>query len=201
MYYFYPQHLTSGFSKAIGMMVLILFASSNLVAQITVNQATTTAQVRALVEDVLLGSCVTVSNVNYIGPASAAGTFNKNGSTFPMQSGILLTTGSANTAIGPDNDNDAGVDQGRVGDANLTTLAGTTTYDGVILEFDFVPEDDTLKFDYIFASEEYPEWVGSQYNDVFGFFISGPGITGPFINGARNIALIPNTTTPVTSIM
>ena len=166
-------------------------------AQIQVTQSATTAEVRSLVENVLLGSCVTVSNVNYIGPANAAGTFNAANTSFTMQNGILLTTGRAGLAVGPDNDNDAGLDQARVGDANLTTLAGVTTYDAVVLEFDFVPQDDTLRFNYVFGSEEYPEWVNSQYNDVFGFFISGPGINGPYVGNAANIALIPNTNIPV----
>lgn len=166
-------------------------------AQIQVTQSATTAEVRSLVENVLLGSCVTVSNVNYIGPANAAGTFNAANTSFNMQNGILLTTGRAGLAVGPDNDNDAGLDQARVGDANLTTLAGVTTYDAVVLEFDFVPQDDTLRFNYVFGSEEYPEWVNSQYNDVFGFFISGPGIGGPYVGNAANIALIPNTNIPV----
>ena len=179
-------------------LMLIAAIPSSVFAQISVNQASTTQQVENLVEDVLLGSCVTVSNVNYIGPASASGTFNSNGTAFPMGDGILLTTGRANIAIGPDNDNDAGVDQGNSGDADLTDLVtGAVTYDAVILEFDFVPQDDTLRFDYIFASEEYPEWVNSGYNDVFGFFISGPGFSGPYAGGAENIALIPGTTTPV----
>ncbi|MFM1874574.1 MAG: hypothetical protein RL266_311, partial [Bacteroidota bacterium] len=182
-----------------GLFTLIFIVISQLATaqQIIVNQATTTNQVEQLVEDVLLGACVTVSNVNYVGPASAAGTFNAAGSSFTMQNGILLTTGSANTAIGPDNDNDAGVNQNRPGDADLTVLATETTYDAVILEFDFVPQDDTLTFRYVFGSEEYPEWVNSEYNDVFGFFISGPGISGPYIGGAANIALIPGTSTPV----
>ncbi|MCB9187192.1 MAG: choice-of-anchor L domain-containing protein [Flavobacteriales bacterium] len=181
------------------LLALILVLIAGLVnAQISVNQASTTAEVEQLVEDVLLGSCVTVSNVNYIGPASASGTFNASGTTFTMQNGILLTTGRANIAVGPDNDNDATVElSGVAGDANLTSLAGHTTYDAVILEFDFVPQDDTLTFRYVFGSEEYPEWVNSQYNDVFGFFISGPGINGPYLNNAANIALIPGTTTPV----
>ncbi len=166
-------------------------------AQIAVDQASTSAEVEALVENVLLGSCVTVSNVSYTGPASASGTFDASGTSFTMQNGILLTTGSANVAIGPDNDNDAGVNQGTVGDADLTALASESTFDGVILEFDFVPQDDSLSFRYVFASEEYPEWVNSEFNDVFGFFISGPGISGPYTGGAANIALIPGTTTPV----
>lgn len=181
----------------------IAFCSPKAVSQITVNQATSTSQVEALVEDVLLGSCVTASNISYTGPASASGTFSASGTTFTMQNGILLTTGGANVAIGPNDEPDAQVNQGAGGDADLTSLAGETTYDAVVLEFDFVPQDDTLTFRYVFASEEYPEWVGSEYNDVFGFFVSGPGITGPysspggFPNGAANIALIPGTTTPV----
>ena len=77
----------------------------------------------------------------------------------------------------------------------MTTLAGATTYDAITLEFDFNVQSDFIQFNYIFASEEYPEYAppqSSSYNDVFAFFISGPGITGE-----ENIALIPNTTTAV----
>ncbi|MGB0916542.1 MAG: choice-of-anchor L domain-containing protein, partial [Flavobacteriales bacterium] len=172
-------------------------------AQISVDQASSTSEVEALVENVLLGSCVTASNISYTGPASASGTFDASGTTFTMQNGILLTTGEADVAIGPNDDDNDGDNQGRGGDADLTVLATESTFDAVVLEFDFVPEDDTLTFRYVFASEEYPEYVGSEFNDVFGFFVAGPGITGPFTSpagfpgGSRNIALIPGTTTPV----
>ena len=79
------------------------------------------------------------------------------------------------------------------GDLQLDTISGNTTFDAAILEFDFVPISDTVKFNYVFASEEYPEYSCCTVNDVFGFFISGPGIVG-----APNIALIPSSTTPVT---
>ncbi|MGB0369246.1 MAG: choice-of-anchor L domain-containing protein, partial [Flavobacteriales bacterium] len=166
-------------------------------AQISVDQASSTSEVEALVENVLLGSCVTASNISYTGPASASGTFDASGTTFTMQNGILLTTGEADVAIGPNDDDNDGDNQGRGGDADLTVLATESTFDAVVLEFDFVPEDDTLTFRYVFASEEYPEYVGSEFNDVFGFFVAGPGITGPFTSpagfpgGSRNIALIP----------
>ena len=96
------------------------------------------------------------------------------------------------------------------GDSDLLTIANSvpgligqtfsvsSTGDAAILEFDFVPSADTVKFNYVFASEEYLDFVNSTYNDVFAFFISGPGITGPysspagFPGGAINIAEVPN---------
>ena len=96
------------------------------------------------------------------------------------------------------------------GDADLLTIANSVpgligqsfvvsaTLDAAILEFDFVPSSDTVEFNYVFASEEYLGFVNSSFNDVFSFFISGPGITGPYASpaafpgGAINIAEVPN---------
>ena len=60
------------------------------------------------------------------------------------------------------------------------------------LEFDFVPTSDTITFRYVFGSQEYFAYENTQYNDVFGFFLSGPGIAGPYANGAINLAIVPN---------
>jgi len=76
-------------------------------------------------------------------------------------------------------------------------LSGSSlTFDLANIEFDFTPTQSPLTFEFVFASEEYCEYVGSPFNDAFGFFIDGPGITGPF-GGAANIAVIPATTTYV----
>ncbi len=78
------------------------------------------------------------------------------------------------------------------------TFTVSSTGDVAVLEFDFIPSSDTLRFNYVFASEEYLDFVNSSYNDVFAFLISGPGISGPyatpigFPNGAMNIAEVPN---------
>jgi gliding motility-associated-like protein len=84
-----------------------------------------------------------------------------------------------------------------VGDPDLETLANVETNDASVLEFDFVPQGDSISFRYVFASEEYPQYVCGIFNDAFGFFLSGPGITGPYTNNAVNIALIPGSTIPV----
>lgn len=59
-------------------------------------------------------------------------------------------------------------------DSLIAVFPGTWTTQGTILEFDFQPYIEKATFDYIFASEEYPEWVYQGYNDVFGFFVTGP---------------------------
>ena len=115
---------------------------------------------------------------------------------------LFLATGDVNVAVGPNNigSNTLGGGNFGVGDPDLDLLEGTGsgTNDAVVLEFDFIPIGDTVKFNYVFGSEEYPEFVNGGFNDAFGFFLSGPGIAGPYSNNATNIALVPGTTTPVT---
>lgn len=150
-----------------------------------------------LVQNVLVGQGVTVSNVFYSGSNSAIGRFDGSNTSLGLDAGIILTTGTINAGnngpYGPNNRPNAGIDNNAGGFAPLTDLVGTNTYNAAILEFDFVPQSDTVKFKYVFGSEEYPEWVGDQFNDVFAFFISGPGIPG----GMQNMAIIPGTTQPV----
>ncbi|MBN2728134.1 MAG: choice-of-anchor L domain-containing protein, partial [Bacteroidales bacterium] len=69
---------------------------------------------------------------------------------------------------------------------------GNTTYDAAVLEFDFIPSSDTVRFFYVFGSEEYPEYVCSEFNDVFAFFLSGPNPSGGSYTN-ENIAKIPGT--------
>jgi gliding motility-associated-like protein len=149
----------------------------------------------ALVQNVLLGPGVTVSNIMYNGSPSSIGSFTATGTNLGINQGIVMTTGTVlNNGSGPQGPNNqagAGIDNGAGGSGLLTNLInGVQTYNAAILEFDFIPYSDTVKFKYVFGSDEYPEFAppnNSGYNDVFGFFISGPGITG-----IQNIAKLPN---------
>ncbi len=175
---------------------LIHFAAS---AQLSVDGTLTPAQ---LVQNILLGPGITVSNITYTGVGNARGTFNGSSSNIGFNSGVLLTCGDIVNAVGPNNTSGASVSNSLPGDPDLDIIMSPTiSYDATILEFDFVPLSDTVKFRYVFGSEEYMEWVSPTpggINDGFGFFISGPGINGPFSNNAENIAIIPGTTLPVT---
>ena len=172
--------------------------------QITV---TNTQAPDALVQGVLLGNGVTATNITYNGSAvnaqllqSNVTYFDATNTSFPIQRGVLLTTGQGIGAIGPNNA--TGFTLGGTpmvtSDADLNAIAAGSVTNGAILEFDFTPTGDTVSFKYVFGSDEYPEYSPSTFNDAFGFFLSGPGFAGPYTNGAENIALIPGTAIPVT---
>lgn len=133
----------------------------------------------------ILGSGITASNITYNGVAIASGTFTGGLSSIGIDKGIILTSGNANHAVGPNTLDNATGNNGLSGDADLDDL-GFSTADASVLEFDFTSNTSDLFFNFAFASEEYNEFTNSSFNDVFGFFMDGV-----------NIALIPGTTTPV----
>lgn len=180
-------------------LVLILIATVSVKAQLVTNNTLTPAQ---LVQTVLLGSGVTASNITYNGASIAIGDFNGSSSNIGLPAGVLMTCGNVANAVGPNNTSGSSMGNSLPGDPDLDLIMSPTmSYDASILEFDFVPTSDTVKFRYVFGSEEYMEFVSTTpggINDGFGFFISGPGISGPFSSNSKNIALIPGTTLPVT---
>ncbi len=140
----------------------------------------------------LAGPGLSISNVVVDCPNGAIGSFYGDNTNLGLSSGVLLTSGSILNAVGPNNDAGASTGNAALGDSDLDVISAAVTEDACVVEFDLYTIGDSLSFNYIFGSEEYLEYVGLVYNDVFGFFISGPGITG-----TQNIALIPGTTTPV----
>ena len=181
------------FTKIFIVLAICLFSAGNIQAQLTVQGDLTPEELA----QTLVGSGVEISNVELVCPEGGAGTFNGEFSSIGMAEGIILTSGSINNALGPNNQGGASEGAGTVGDDDLSLLADDPTNDACYIEFDVVPFGDTLRFNYVFGSEEYLEYVDS-FNDVFGFFISGPGYDGPYSNNAENIALIPGTAFPVT---
>jgi gliding motility-associated-like protein len=180
-----------------GISVLLFVNPLVIFSQLTVSIGT---PVNTLVQNVLVGPGVTITNVTYSGHPNAIGHFQTglNPTNLGLTEGIIMSTGIVNSSppIGSPVIGFVSNANNTPGDALLGSLVSGTTYDAAILEFDFVPLSDTIKFRYVFASEEYPEFVGSSYNDVFGFFISGLNPLGGFYTN-YNIARIPGTTLPV----
>lgn len=172
--------------------LVALGLSSN--AQLVTSTAMTPTE---LVESVLVGDGVVVSGVTYTGHPDAIGTFNGAATNVGLTSGIILTTGTVKNEVGglggeqrgpfgPNDTGSSGKANGEPGYAPLTAIAGVETQNAAILEFDFVPLSDSVRFRYVFGSDEYPEFVDEGFNDAFAFFISGPGFGGTY-----NMAQIP----------
>jgi gliding motility-associated-like protein len=159
-------------------------------AQVTI----TNSHPASSMAQMLAGVGVSVSNAFYNGTCDSSSQSGKFFATSPtlfgLDSGIILTSGQSSLAVGPSAV--PSVSLNNAGDADLSILCSPQlSHDACILEFDFVPVGDTIKFKYVFASAEY-QTFSCSIADVFGFFISGPGITGTFSNSSTNIALLPN---------
>ncbi|MCF8258816.1 MAG: T9SS type A sorting domain-containing protein [Flavobacteriales bacterium] len=149
-----------------------------------------------LVSDFLIGPGVQVSNIQFTGDPRALGSFDGSGTDFGLARGVILSSGLAKDAEGPNGTplSDQGTSFDLPGDSVLSVLTGSIvdTRDADILEFDFQLPSDTVYLRYIFASNEYMVYVGSGVNDPFAILLSGPGI-----EDEQNLALIPGTATPV----
>lgn len=180
--------------------ILLLIPFLGISQNIQVDWTTYTPQ--ELIEDILIDSdCiedVIVTNVvggNFGTADLSYGYFDGSGSSFPFQRGIVLSTGKLVNTEGPNNslsDDDA---PNWIGDADLeNSLNESQTINATIIEFDFKSIASQISFKYLFASEEYQATGDGtcQYSDLFGFLIRP-------INDTEytNIALVPNTNTPV----
>ena len=151
-----------------------------------------------LVQDVFIGGdCFDVESgsISFTGDERGSALFTNGTSSINIEEGVLLSTGNVHNSAGPNDFYNTGSSFFNFGtDPDLSLMVGSNfMYDVSALEFDFTPTTDQISFEFVFASEEYCEYVNSSFNDAFGFFISGPGINGPFSNNAENIAVVPNT--------
>ena len=189
--------------KVIIFFIFFQLLSFNSYSQLTFNTALTPAQ---LVQNILIQGGLSISNITFSGKAGGATTqiasFTNASSTYlGLTSGVVMATGYVPNIAAAGNANGNMKDQinTSANDADLASLAGIAlnkTFDAAILEFDFVPTGNTIAFTYVFGSEEEPKWVCSQYDDVFGFFLSGPNPAGGNYT-KQNLALIPGTNYPV----
>lgn len=164
----------------------------------------------SLVRNILLGDGVEISNCRYNGSSglltcNAVGYFTTGttATNLGIDTGIIISSGSITGAIGPNNTGSSTVATNcsaysYTGNSTWSTIVGTNSVNDIaVLEFNFVPRSDSIKFSYVFGSEEYPEFVNAGYNDAFGFFLTGINPNGGMYNN-KNIALVPNTNTAIT---
>lgn len=173
----------------------LLSGCFNTLAQTTTIQFAPVSDYNTLIANIFGIQCESVSNIQVTAAAQAIGRF-ENGQALGLTNGLALSTGflmGSNQA----SQVELSTDNGQPGDvdiANYGTLNGqvSNNYNATVVTFDFTPvTSDTISFSYIFASEEYPEYVNTNYTDRFLFLVAENGGT------ATNIAFIPGTTTAV----
>ena len=174
-------------ATAVATIALPSLASAAITVQ-TTNNATTMVNNLVPADS---GLQIVDGSATYTGADMASGTFtgaNFLGSGFT--SGVVLTSGDANDLDGPNGgDSDYSENNGfATGNDRLNAIVSPrTTQNASTLTFQFIPSADVISFQFVFGSDEYNEFVGSNFNDVFGFFLNG-----------ENIALIPGTNTAIT---
>lgn len=185
--------------KILSLIYFLAVFNSSYSQYITVDDSYSPQQ---LVQNVLLNSgCANVANISVTSSQNSAsngyGFFDKNGSSFPFQNGIILSTGNASSAVGP---NSSLLSEGGTnwpGDADLEQALGISgSINATILEFDFTPITDNFSFDYIFSSEQYltnPTPNQCNFTDGFAFLLKKANTSDPYVN----LAVIPNTSIPV----
>ena len=195
-------------------IILVLCTYFNSMSQIVISNNSPYNNIVYLVDSLLLGNGVVATNHSYQGDPMQIGFFDAYNTSINFDSGVVFGTGDINlldpnftgTVIEPTNS---------VSDPDLLTVANSvppligqtftvsSINDVSIIEFDFIPYSDSLYFTYVFGSSEYFSWENTEFNDVFGFFLSGPGISGPYDspiyhpNGSINLAVVPNSNPPL----
>lgn len=186
----YKKVKNSLFSKIFALLLFTQLISNISQAQLRV---TNTRTVNDLVQNVLADKGIFISNINSSTNLSAIAFFDGTNSNIGLDSGIFLSTGRTSTAVGPNTVGNTGSSNNQPGDALIKLIdSSENNFDAAWIEFELTAESDSLKFRFVFASEEYPENINKNFNDIFGLFISGPSITG-----FQNLAVIPNTNTPI----
>lgn len=189
--------------KILLLTVLILLSFTAFSQSITVN--TTNQTVPELVNDVLINSpCITAQNITWrtgsnFGSSNGIGYFTNTNPNFPMTAGVILSTGNATKAVGPNSSTLNDGSAAWLGDADLeATLAASGIFmsstNATVLEFDFTSVSTQFDLDFVFASEEYGNYQ-CEFSDAFAFLLTNltTGVT-------TNLAVVPNTTLPISVV-
>lgn len=178
------RHRTPKLLVVLAVLTLVDAAHGDLVVTPMGGGLNANAMAAALLND---ASGIVINSASYSGVNAASGTFSAGTAIVGIENGILLTSGGVSVAPGPNDQEGAGIANFAPGNAQLEALIpGGDTFDASVLTIVFTPTGNQIQFSYVFASEEYNEYVGSEYNDIFAFFV-----------GSTNFAVLPGTNTPV----
>ncbi len=172
---------------------------SPLHAQISIQTANgTNLTVENIVRSNFLGNGVRVNSIRTIGSPKSIGAYSGAQGDISLDRGMVLSTGSVQNIAQANNSTSTGdtADDDFVSsDPDLQSLTESDIKEVTGIEIEFVPQSEELEFRYVFASEEYPEFTCSKFNDLFAFFVSGADPYGGSYDRV-NIALVPDPSDP-----
>lgn len=157
-------------------------------AQLEINELQDIKGLHALVKKNFLGDGIKLLKINYKGNIEAIGSFIDHKQTTGFSKGLVLSTGRVEMIAGSNSRPNAGANFGDHFFSDEDLLTKTSQCDGAVLEIEFIPEGDSLCFSFIFGSEEYPEFVGKEFNDMFQLLLQPLFIKVK----PKNLALLPN---------
>jgi len=176
--------------KYIYLLFAVLLSAGNSFSQIRLSSI----KVDEWVKKNFSGQGVVIGNVKFKGYPLSTLSYTSTGNILQLQKGLILSTGNSYNVAGYNNSHNQSSTFGDIlspqTDPDLSAIVSGKLFDICSIEFDFVPMDNSIQFNYQFGSDEYPEYVDSPYNDVFAFIVSDG-------NSSKNIALIPGTGVPV----
>lgn len=152
----------------------------------------------------IFGDGVTVTGASYTGANNSSAIYSNGGlspGVVPGPTGVILSTGNANafTQSSGDPNRAAGTSTDTTGPNNVAqfnAVAGTSTFDASYMDVDFIPTGNVMTMQFVFSSEEYPEYITSQFNDVMGVWINGTHVPIAVGNGQTGVTNINGTTQP-----
>jgi outer membrane protein OmpA-like peptidoglycan-associated protein len=172
--------------------LFLLLLAGIVNAQMRVTPVNDTLTPSRLIKEYFLGNNLTVRNISYKGDPDALGLFDDPRAVTGFGQGIIISNGRVDLLPGKNSRHNAGANFGRHYFFDPDFITHSNMCDGAVLEFDFVPQYDSIAFRFVFGSEEYPEFVGKNFNDAFALLISPK--TGKQTK-PQNIGILPNKTT------
>lgn len=145
-----------------------------------------------MVTDYFMGTGVSVSNVLYRGEPNALGVFSDSMRLTGFRKGIIISSGRVELFQGKNSRPNSGANFGHNFFFDEDFITSAEMCDGAVLEFDFIPEYDSIAFRFVFGSDEYPEFVGKNFNDAFALLVKPK--FGKYTK-PKNIGTLPNGTT------
>lgn len=157
-------------------------------AQFSVTELGENRKIEDLVHSYFAGSGISIKKIKYTGHNEAIGNFTDEQGSTGFYKGLVIANGRVELIAGRNTKPNTSTNFGDPFFRDKHVISRSSLCDGAVLEIDFIPAKDSVTLSFVFGSEEYPEFTGKEFNDVFKILVQ------PLYakSAAKNIARLPN---------